>query len=297
MLVSVFLPTYNANELLLNATIKSVLNQTYKDIELWCVDDGSTDDTPIRLAKLAKEDSRLHVICKDHQGSVPFSWNTVIPKLNGEFILYLSHDDILSLDCIEKLVLRQQNENSDCVIPSCVGFQNNYTNPESENEDFNRRNNVEGRHIMSGKDAFLNMLNYDIPGFALWRTSIIKSCGMPTESFNSDECMQRIWALNCHRVSFESNAHFYYRLSSNSITRGLKPYHYGSLLTQKRLFCSIGKLGLRCYLCSQARKFLIYYLKSYVYLKREYKRHSFAFDKEDETFIIKCLNSFPADFL
>lgn len=235
MSVSIFIPTYNVSAELLNDTISSVISQTYKNIEVWCVDDASTDDTPERLDEWARQDDRIHVIHKEHGGNVPYSWNAVLPKLNGEFTLYMSHDDLISNDCIELLVRAQERTGADCVIPTCVGFESDNLNPEARFEAFNKKSDVSDRTNMTGVDAFFTMLDYSIPGFALWRTSLIRSCGMPTESFNSDEGMQRIWASRCKIVSFEDKAKFYYRMVEGSITRGLKPYHYASLLTDARI--------------------------------------------------------------
>ena len=282
MLVNVFIPTYNAQVTLLDETLNSVLRQTYSDIELWLVDDASTDDTPKRLDEWAKRDSRIHVIHKKHDGSVPFAWNEVFPKLNGEFTLYMSHDDLLSEDCIEKLVKKQQEGDYDCVIPSCVGFEKDCTKPEDSFEEFNKKSNVSGRKVMSGREAFFEMLDYGIPGFALWRTDLIREIGMPTESFNSDEGMQRIWALHCKEVAFEGDAKFYYRMVAGSITKGLKPYHYGSLLTLLRLIergrklLADKELNENCLL--KYRAFEKFARKSYVYLATMYLKNKRSYD-------------------
>ena len=92
---------------------------------------------------------------------------------------------------------------------------------------------------------------------------------MPTEAWNSDEGMQRIWALNCKNgVALCPQAKFFYRLSQASITKGLKPYHLTGLKTQKRLF-KAALLSGTCFCNPQAFfRFVWQYLKSYVYLNK-----------------------------
>lgn len=277
MVVDCFIPTYNANATLIDITIESVIRQTYTNLALYIVDDASTDDTPLRLDEWAKRDSRIHVIHKKHDGSVPFAWNEVFPKLNGKFTLYMSHDDLLSEECIEKLVKKQQEGDYDCVIPSCVGFEKAWNKPEDSFEEFNKKSDVLGREVMSGREAFFEMLDYGIPGFALWRTDLIREIGMPTESFNSDEGMQRIWASHCKEVAFEGNAKFYYRMVSGSITKGLKPYHYGSLLTLLRMKRRAMELQDEKRLSREEQQkyddFRKYIIKSFIYLSSQFELH------------------------
>ena len=259
MTVSVFIPTYNASGCI-DETLKSVLCQTYKDLEVWVVDDCSSDDTVAILRRWQEHDSRVNILTKEkNEGFVPYSWNRVFPRLKGEFTLYMSHDDSLSPDCIEFLVKSQQKSGVDAVIPDCVFVY----------DDGSEKSSVSLSEVISARKAFARMLNYDIPGFALWRTSLIKEIGMPTEAWNSDEGMQRIWALNCKNgVALCPQAKFFYRITQGSITKGLKPYHLTGLKTQERLFKAALLSGSWCCCPKSFFRFAWQYLKSYVYLKR-----------------------------
>ena len=258
ILVSVFIPTYNASSCI-EETLKSVLSQTYSDIEVWIVDDCSTDDTVEILSQWQQRDTRVHVLSKDkNEGFVPFSWVSVFPHLKGEFTLYMSHDDFLSPDCIELLVRCQQKNDADAVIPDCVFSY----------DDGTQKSSFLISEQLSAREAFARMLNYDIPGFALWRTSLIKENGMPTDAWNSDEGMQRIWALNCKNgMSLCPQAKFFYRITQGSITKGLKPYHLTGLKTQKRLFNASIMSGICICYPKHFFRFLRQYLKSFVYLR------------------------------
>lgn len=260
MLVSIFIPTYNASSCI-TATLQSVLSQTYRDIEVWVVDDCSKDNTREILQQFAAQDARVKLLFKEqNEGFVPYSWNHVFPLLQGDFTLYMSHDDSLSPDCIEQLVNRQLETGADCVIPDCVFTY----------ENGRQQSSLSSSSSLSSKQAFARMLNYDIPGFALWRTSLIREIGMPTEAWNSDEGMQRIWALNCKNgVSLCPEAKFYYFLTDASITRGLKPYHLTGLKTQKRLLSAAFRSGIWWRSPLPVLRFAWQYFKSYRYLHRE----------------------------
>lgn len=268
MMVSIFVPTYNVSELF-EGTLRSILSQTCSDLEVWLVDDASTNDTPALLDAWAAKDGRIHVIHKEqNEGFVPYSWNRVFPLLQGEWTLYLSHDDLLAPDCVEQLLKAVAAKGVDCAIPSCIGFEQDWQHPEPSLDAFNRTNNIHCHEQLSGRQAFARMLNYDIPGFALWRTSLIRTLGMPTEAFNSDEGMQRIWALHCQQVVLCPDAKFYYRIVPGSITKGLKPYHRTSLLTQRRLLHEAFRAGIWWRYPKPVLKFFVQYLRSWRYLSK-----------------------------
>ena len=168
----------------------------------------------------------------------------------------------------------------DAVIASVRFFETDYFSPEQQYSELNRKNDMSKKPTISGRKAFLQMLNYDIPGFALWRTNLIKQIGMPTESFNSDEAMQRIWALNCREVAF-SSACFGYRQSGNAIVKGLKAYHYASLLTQKRILkeFSYSDFLFNAY----AHRFEWQFLRSLLYLTRQFLKRRNVYSATEQS--------------
>jgi glycosyltransferase involved in cell wall biosynthesis len=98
-LVSIVIPTYNTGNYLLEA-IASVHQQTYRPIELIIVDDGSTDDTPQKLAVLAGEFTHYRQDNSGQSSAMNFGWH----RSSGEYLGYLSADDRLHPDAIERLV-------------------------------------------------------------------------------------------------------------------------------------------------------------------------------------------------
>lgn len=112
-LVTVVLPIYNV-EAYLERNIKSVINQTYKKLEIILVDDGSPDNCPEICEEWAKKDKRIKVIHKKNAG-LGCARNTGIENATGEYICFFDSDDYIDLDAIEKAYTLAKNENSDIV--------------------------------------------------------------------------------------------------------------------------------------------------------------------------------------
>ena len=112
--VSVIIPIFNPGDLLYNC-LDSVINQSLKEIEIICVDDGSTDNSPEILENYAKKDSRLKIIHQENQGAGT-ARNKGINRSEGEFILFLDSDDWIEQDMCKKLYAQSKRLNSDLVI-------------------------------------------------------------------------------------------------------------------------------------------------------------------------------------
>lgn len=99
--VSVIIPVYNV-EKYLQECLESAINQTLRDIEIICVDDGSTDNSPAILDEYARRDSRLRVVHKSNSGYGQ-TMNIGISLAKGEFISFLESDDSIEITMLEKL--------------------------------------------------------------------------------------------------------------------------------------------------------------------------------------------------
>ncbi len=100
-LVSVIIPTYNRSGFLKQA-VESVLNQTYKNLELLIVDDGSPDDTRTIIEQYAAQDTRVRYLEQKNSG-VSVARNRGISDSNGEYLLFLDDDDMLLPHAVQKM--------------------------------------------------------------------------------------------------------------------------------------------------------------------------------------------------
>lgn len=96
MKISVIIPIYNAQQYI-EECIASVEKQTLKDLEILCVDDGSTDESLAVLHRLREADERIQIITQTNQGAGR-ARNNALRKAEGEFVFFLDADDYL-LDC------------------------------------------------------------------------------------------------------------------------------------------------------------------------------------------------------
>jgi len=118
-LISIIMPCYNA-EAYLADTIKNVFEQSYPNIELIIVDDGSTDKSPEILAQLGHQYSCLSIFYQKNQGPYP-ARNFALNHIKGDLIAFLDADDYWSLDCLDKLYNGLIKNNADL---SYCGWQN-----------------------------------------------------------------------------------------------------------------------------------------------------------------------------
>lgn len=102
-LVSVIIPTYN-QENFIAETLESVLQQTYTNLEIIVMDDGSTDNNPKVISEYAKKDPRIVPVLSGKNGGFSSNVNKGLKLASGEFIAKLDGDDIMMPDKIERQV-------------------------------------------------------------------------------------------------------------------------------------------------------------------------------------------------
>ncbi len=139
--VSIVIPVYNYEGIINN--LENVCQQTLQDIEIICVDDGSTDRTADVIKEFAVQDERVHLIKQSNNGAFSARYNGA-QKATGEYIMFLDQDDSLLSDAAEKLlkvaeakqadiveygvelVVDEQRMNSDQEYRSSYGFYSDY---------------------------------------------------------------------------------------------------------------------------------------------------------------------------
>lgn len=117
ILVSIIIPIYNI-EKNVEKCIDSVINQTYKDLEIILVDDGSTDSSGMICDNYGMADSRIHVV---HQANAGLSAarNKGIDLCKGSYIFFLDGDDWIDVTCIQKLLKLSLQYNADITDCNC----------------------------------------------------------------------------------------------------------------------------------------------------------------------------------
>ncbi len=121
--ISVIVPVYN-KELYLERCLDSVINQTYKNLEIICVNDGSSDNSGKILDEYAKKDDRIKVIHKEN-GGVSSARNKGLVVATGVFVGFIDSDDYIEPEMFEVLISGIKNDETDISI---CGYFDEYSN-------------------------------------------------------------------------------------------------------------------------------------------------------------------------
>jgi len=113
-LVSVLVPVYNT-EKYLEKCLDSIIGQTINDMEIICVDDGSTDASAEILREYEKKDGRVRILTKAN-GGLPSARNAALDAVRGEYVGFVDSDDYIQPDMYEKMVGWAKKNDSDIVI-------------------------------------------------------------------------------------------------------------------------------------------------------------------------------------
>lgn len=122
-LVSVIIPVYNVERYLAQC-LDSVINQTYPNLEIICVNDGSRDGSPDILRRYADEDAWIQVIDKAN-GGVSQARNDALDCARGEYIMFVDSDDWVEPDACENAVNAMREYDADIVMWSYVSETEN----------------------------------------------------------------------------------------------------------------------------------------------------------------------------
>lgn len=112
-MVSILVPVYNAEEYL-PLCVDSLISQTYSDLQIVLIDDGSTDGSWNILKQLALRDARIEIYQQSNQG-VAATRNRLLEKVRGEFFLFVDSDDWIERNTIEQLILAKNGRDCDMV--------------------------------------------------------------------------------------------------------------------------------------------------------------------------------------
>lgn len=159
--ISVIIPVYNV-EKYLKECLNSVINQPFNDIEIICINDGSTDSSLEILNKYAQKDNRIKVISQKNSG-LACSRNTGLVQAKGEYVFFLDSDDYLKPDILGKLYDAAQKFNADILMSKCKAFaDDNDENPYTKKRVIDLNNYLdyqEAHNIQITQDNFLSVID------------------------------------------------------------------------------------------------------------------------------------------
>lgn len=175
--VSVIIPVYNAQEYI-RQCIESIINQSYENIEIILVDDGSPDECPAIIDEYAKKDERIVVIHKENEG-VSAARNDGLNSATGKYIQFVDSDDYLEKNMIRNMVKLMEGLNCDMAMCGFYDRNKNHVGqvlPDLEN----------GR--CSKEDYLVSVMNdpFSLTYGVLWNKMFKKKLIDKGANFNND---------------------------------------------------------------------------------------------------------------
>lgn len=209
-LISVIVPVYNVEPYVAEC-IESIQNQTYMNLEIILVNDGSTDASGDICDKYAAYDERIQVIHKENAG-VSAARNTGIESANGDYIGFVDSDDYIAPTMYEDMLKLMVEHDLDII--ECTAFRNNGdTNIEGCND---------GSLEIFNRDEALKMAMYDC-FVAVWsqlyKRRVISDVRFPVGRKFEDSAVSYLFIANTKRVGHINRCLYYYRLNPNSTTQ------------------------------------------------------------------------------
>lgn len=207
--ISVIVPVYNT-EKYLKECLDSILNQTLKDIEIICVNDGSTDNSLKILNEYYDLDNRISVVSQKNSG-LSVSRNNGINLSKGEYIYFIDSDDYLEPTALEELYSISKKSNLDILIFKLINFKDGSTEKYTDNYYEMSFLNPWANKVFTFKDLGEKSLDLAVsaPG-KLFKRDLIKDIKFPEGLIFEDNVFFAEAMLKSKRVSFY-NKHLYNR--------------------------------------------------------------------------------------
>ncbi len=240
-LVSIIVPVYNA-ERFLGDCVESLINQTYSNIEVFIVDDGSRDGSLNLANRYAFDDPRIRVIHKKNEG-VSSARNVGINCCNGDYISFVDADDIVSKTFIEDAISTAIQSNADLVIGNTlyirehVGHEDNdrIMNSEMHYHETcsNKQYIIEDVSVLirkilgNGKEkgSPLNGVFTSGPVCKVFKTSLIGTHQFDRNLTIGEDTVFNLEVIsNASRCVYVDSNWYYYRLNEDSVTQHFNPH-------------------------------------------------------------------------
>lgn len=223
MLISIIVPVYNV-EKYLRRCLQSISEQTYREIEVILVDDGSTDKCGIMCDDFAKQDNRVKVIHKEN-GGLSSARNVGTDIATGEYITYLDSDDYLARNYIQRSLELCDSYNAEISILDELYI------PENMNDETITVKNEEVRLFTAegAIEASLYQTPFGCDVSKLYKSDIAKSVRFPEGRLSEDLATCHLFFSKASKIVYSNEIGCYYRQREGSIMHNFNPKRMDAL--------------------------------------------------------------------
>lgn len=259
--ITVVMAVYNAAKTL-SQSIDSVLNQTYENWLMICVNDGSTDNSLDILYDYANKDSRITVLTKENGGPAA-ARAKAYEIVTTPYVTFLDADDLFSPDMLQYMIEKAIQTNADIVIPNVLCEQ-----PDGSYMDWYASYGFSAGMELTGQECFSRtFINPSMHGILLWKTDMVRKFALGNNAdytgMNADEYIQRLLFLNSRNAVF-SGGIYYYKCNQQSITKKFSIRQLGYLDTCRKFIRLIDEYQLKEPISSEIKE---YYLRHIIHLQ------------------------------
>lgn len=210
-LISVIVPIYNVEKYLARC-IDSIINQTYKNLEIILVDDGSPDDCPKLCDDYAEKDGRIKVVHKKN-GGLSDARNAGMAIATGEYISFIDSDDYVFEDFFETLLNTMLKENSDIAECSVVKFyEDNHFDDFSDDLSVKTYETQDALSALIGENPF-----HQHVWNKLYKTELVKDIPYAVGKLNEDEFWTYQVFGKAQKISKVNKTMYFYFQRNSSI--------------------------------------------------------------------------------
>lgn len=254
-LISVIVPVYNV-EKYLDKCLDSLVNQTYKNLEIILVNDGSTDNSSIICNNWSIKDNRIKVIDKAN-GGLSDARNVGIDNSNGEYIVFVDSDDWIDINFISSLYVQIDKYEADIAASTIVKSYDDHEETQPINDEKRVFTSEEAMDtLLSGRDFCAVAWN------KLYKRNIIGSIRFPVGKIHEDEFFTYKVIANAKKLILVPEAIYYYRQRTGSIMQKWTPNHLDALEAFKERMDFMNKYYPKLFLKSKYAYFVSIYFNA-----------------------------------
>lgn len=228
-LVSIIVPVYKV-EPYLRRCLDSIVNQTYTNLEIILVEDGSPDDCPQICDEYAARDKRIVVIHKEN-GGLSDARNAGLDICKGGYISFVDSDDWVDETYIETLLDLSIKENADIAIGENIRTEG-CSKPTKKNITINACHSKEAlKHLFSQ-----NHIAFTVSWGKLYKKNLFSTLRFPKGKYHEDEFTTYILFYKSKKIVYTSEILYYYYQRADSIVSTRHPWDVLEFLEQRYLF-------------------------------------------------------------
>lgn len=217
VMISIIIPVYNTGKYL-QECVNSVLQQSYTNIEIILVDDGSTDESGCLCDKYHEQDSRVKVIHKKN-GGLSEARNKGIEKATGQYLMFIDSDDVVNREMISKLYNNIIKFQADISICSMWWKVNEAEQEVEQNQTIITRlyEGAEIKKLLYGNDC-ITPVETVVAWNKLYKAELFDEIRYPVGRFHEDEFVIHHLLAKSKRVVYTNEKLYYYMQREGSIT-------------------------------------------------------------------------------